>query len=262
MALSVCGAMLPALPSSLNSAPCPCASLLSQRARCGWIRDRALPTHPAGEALPRVPRPREREREREGEGKRERKREGEGKKGGCERGIWSDWKWLKEDEQRHAKQKSGVHTRGGKKSDLFLSFLLLVVCFFLCCRSRAVAKPQVHNEVQALCLRSALIPVLFWASRGHCSSTDWAERADRWRWKLLRDRQLRFICSWVTTLLSQAFLNVCKNLHLFFLKKSTLLLSFIFHSVKLFDNRCTHLIADDLCRRPRVIQSCCTVHRA
>lgn len=61
------------LPSSLNSAPCPCASLLSQRARCGWIRDRALPTHPAGEALPRVPRPREREKKKEAvreEGKR------------------------------------------------------------------------------------------------------------------------------------------------------------------------------------------------
>lgn len=131
MAVWVCNSMLPAL--LYNPAPCPCASLLSQRARCGWIRERALPTHPAGDALPRVPRPQER--------------------GKCK--MWGGSRiWSLKMEVNHRRWRKILKTTKtalrvlawrrrcslleGKGADPLLSFLHLIV--LLCWRSRATIK--------------------------------------------------------------------------------------------------------------------------
>lgn len=80
----------------------------------------------------------------------------------------------------------------------FMPFLYhIYVCMSVCWWSRATL--SVLSEE-----RNQLIPIQ--ASRGHYSSTDWTEKGWLWEWKLW-DRQLRFICSSVTT---------C---HLFFVRK-------------------------------------------
>lgn len=116
--------------------------------------------------------------------------------------------------QNHNKHKPGLRVFEWKRkysfcykkrgSDLFVfsppdCVLFLCVCW----RSRATSSQWSPSSLS----EESTHPVPFKASRGHCSSTDWAERGHQWVWKL-RDRQLQFICSWVTTLLSQASLNV------------------------------------------------------
>jgi len=211
--------MLRAVPSSLNSAPCPCASLLSQRARCGWIRDRALPTHPAGEALPRVPRPRERERGGDGGGGSKMLGQREERMNVNER----RWKKKKTTTKQHwefwilmwtLEESTEVKLQEGKENDHFCHSFPWV--YFFVSQRKATSSQWGTSSLSD----DRINPVPFPTSRGHYSSTDWAEWADRGMLRL-RDGRLWFMCSWVTTLLSQAF----------------------FHSVEIFDNSSMYLIA-------------------
>lgn len=234
------------LPSSLNSAPCPCASLLSQRARCGWIRDRALPTHPAGEALPRVPRPQERGKWRMWGGRKILKME------------VNTRRWRKILKTTTKKRVFGVkekmHFIGRRSVWPSLSFLHLIVFFFL------VLKIQSHIEVQALCLWSAPtqyhfrpvgVIVVQLTEQREADSESWSCGTDSCGSFALESQLcyhrllLMYGTKWKKTNKKPNFASTGT------FPPTCSLISFIL--LNFFHNGGIHLIAGDLCRRPRVI---------
>lgn len=234
------------LPSSLNSAPCPCASLLSQRARCGWIRDRALPTHPAGEALPRVPRPQERGKWRMWGGRKILKMEVNTRR-------WR--KILKTTTKKKGFWCEGEDALYRKEKRVTLTVISPPDCVFF-----LVLKIQSHIEVQALCLWSAPtqyhfrpvgVIVVQLTEQREADSESWSCGTDSCGSFALESQLcyhrllLMYGTKWKKTNKKPNFASTGT------FPPTCSLISFIL--LNFFHNGGIHLIAGDLCRRPRVI---------